>query len=340
MLREYKQLSTEERSVIAVGLSQGSSRRAIARLLDRPPSAVSREVRRNDSYGKYEAVYAGHLTRQRRRKPERKLKSNPQLWQTVTACLERRWSPQQIAGTLKRMHPAEPENRVSHETIYATIYAWPRGTLRTDLIKQLRQSHKKRKPRARGEDRRGQLQDITEISQRPKEVDDRKIPGHWEGDLIKGKYNRSCIGTLVERSSRFLILVRLENAKAPVVHRGFVREMSPVPEILRRSLTYDRGKELALHKNIAADLNLAVYFADPHAPWQRGTNENTNGLVRQYFPKGTDLSGYSQEVLNAIAAEINDRPRKTHGFFSPAEVYCKFIDSYDKQSERGVALQP
>ena len=278
MLREYKQLSTEERSVIAVGLSP------------------------------------------------------------VTACLDKRWSPQQIAGTLKRMHPDEPENRVSHETIYATIYAWPRGTLRADLVRKLRQSHKKRKPRARGEGRRGQLQDITEISQRPKEIDDRKIPGHWEGDLIKGKHNRSSVGTLVERSSRFLILVKLENATAPVVHRGFVREMKPVPDILRRSLTCDRGKELALYKNIAMDLNLSVYFADPHAPWQRGTNENTNGLVRQYLPKGADLSGYSQAELNAIATEINDRPRKAHGFFSPAEVYCKFLDSYAKQSEAGVAF--
>ena len=318
MSKEYKQLSTEERSVIAVGLVQGLSKRAIARLLNRPPTAVSREVLRNEQRGGYNAVDACLLAHARRRKPERKLKKSPELWRTVTGYLQQHWSPQQIAGTLKRMHPDEPEKRVSHETIYAMIYAWPRGELRTDLIRHLRQSHKKRRPRARGEDRRGQLQDITEISQRPKEVDDRKIPGHWEGDLIKGKYNRSCVGTLVERSSRFLILVKLDNAKAPVVHQGFVREMSPVPEILRQSLTYDRGKELALHKKIAADLNLSVYFADPHAPWQRGTNENTNGLVRQYLPKGTDLSGHSQEELNAIAQQINERPRKAHDFFSPA----------------------
>jgi IS30 family transposase len=338
MSREYNQLSVEERSTIAVGLGQGLSRRAIALLLNRPPSTVSREIRRNNPYGRYSAEYAVHMARQRRRKPQRKLMQNQKLWQTVTAYLQCRWSPQQVAGILKRMYPDAPENRVSHETIYAMIYAYPRGELRTALIKQLRQSHKKRKPRARGEDRRGQLQDITEISQRPKSVDDRKIPGHWEGDLIKGKYNRSSVGTLVERSSRYLILVKLDSAKAPVVHQGFVREMSPVPDILRLSLTYDRGKELALHKNIAIDLNLSVYFADPHAPWQRGTNENTNGLVRQYLPKGTDLSAYSQEDLNSIAKEINERPRKAHGFFSPAEIYCSFLKSYDKQSGGGVAL--
>ena len=165
------------------------------------------------------------------------------------------------------------------------------------------------------------MQDITPIAERPKDVETRVIPGHWEGDLIKGKYNRSSVGTLVERSSRYVILVQLDNATAPVVHQGFVREMKPVPELLRRSLTYDRGKEMALHKQIAADLNLTVYFADPHAPWQRGCNENTNGLVREYLPKGTDLSVHSQAELNAIAENLNTRPRKKLGFLTPEEVY-------------------
>lgn len=175
---------------------------------------------------------------------------------------------------------------------------------------------------------------------RPQAVESRAVPGHGEGDLIKGKGNKRSVGTLVERSSRLLILVKLADATAPVVHRGFVREMKPVPEIVRKSLTYDRGREMAMHKNVAADLNLTVYFADPHAPWQRGTNENTNGLVRQYLPKGTDLSGYSQEELNAIATQINERPRKAHGFFTPAEVYCNCIESFAKQTTSGVALQP
>ena len=339
MTREYKQLSVEERAVIAVGMAQGLSRRAIARLLNRPPSSVSREILRNGAE-RYEPIMAEDLARKRRRKPERKLIKNPQLWHWVVEGLHKRWSPQQIAGILKRMHPDEPEKRISHETIYAAIYAWPRGELRTDLIKHLRQSHKKRRPRARGEDRRGQLQDITPIAMRPPDVETRKVPGHWEGDLIKGKYNRSSVGSLVERSSRFLILVKLDNATAPVVHQGFVREMMPVPDILRQSLTYDRGREMALHKNVAADLNLTVYFADPHAPWQRGTNENTNGLVRQYLPKGTDLSGYSQKDLNAIATQINERPRKAHNFRTPAQVYCEFIQNYANQLPQDVALHP
>jgi IS30 family transposase len=339
MAREYKQLKAEERSVIVVGLEQGLSRRAIARLLRRPASAVSREILRNGRHDRYDAIHAAHLACRRRRRPRHKLKQNPQLWQAVVTGLRKNWSPQQIAGTLRRMHPDDPEHRVCHETIYATIYAWPRGELRTELISHLRRARKKRRPRARGKDRRGQLQDFTPIAMRPQEVESRTVPGHWEGDVLKGKGSKSLVGSLVERSSRFLILVKLDNATAPVVHQGFVREMKPVPEILRRSLTYDRGPEMARHKNVAADLKLTVYFADPHAPWQRGTNENTNGLVRQYLPKGTDLSGYSQEELNAIAAEINERPRKTHGFRSPAEVYCEFIDAYAKNKAVGVALQ-
>jgi IS30 family transposase len=251
--------------------------------------------------------------------------------------MRKSWSPEQVAGMLKRMYPDDPDKHVSHETIYAHIYAYPRGELRTELIKLLRQSHKTRKPRARGNDRRGQLQDITPIAMRPKDVESRVIPGHWEGDLIKGKFNRSCVGTLVERTSRYLILVQLDDAKAPTVHQGFVREMKDVPETVRKSLTYDRGKEMALHKQVAGDLNLTVYFADPHAPWQRGSNENTNGLVRQYLPKGSDLSGHSQADLNAIAQSLNTRPRKKLGFFTPEEVYQANLSRYTSQSI--VALQ-
>ena len=190
---------------------------------------------------------------------------------------------------------------------------------------------------ARGQDRRGQLQDITPIAERPKEVETRAVPGHWEGDLIKGKYNRSAVGSLVERTSRYLILVRLDDAKAPTVHRGFVRKMKPVPKSLRKSLTYDRGREMALHKQIAVDLELTVYFADPHAPWQRGSNEHTNGLVREYLPKGTDLSGYSQADLNKIANLLNTRPRKKLGFRTPEEVYLASLQPY--APPQGVALQ-
>jgi len=230
------------------------------------------------------------------------------------------------------MYPDDPDKHVSHETIYAHIYAHPRGGLRTELIKLLRKAHKIRKPRSRGKDRRGQLKDITPIAERPKEVETRAVPGHWEGDLIKGKYNRSSVGTLVERTSRYVILVKLENATAPVVHQGFVREMKDVPGLLRKSLTYDRGREMALHKQVAADLNLAVYFADPHAPWQRGSNENTNGLGREYLPKGSDLSVYSQAELNEIADCLNTRPRKKLGFLTPEEVYTAALSGHNLET--------
>ena len=322
MGKEYKQLMIEERSVIAVGLGQGLSRRAIARLLKRPVCTVSREINRNaetdDTYLPQDAAARCNGRKFRRKKL---LSNAPSLWLEVQILMGKGWSPEQVAGKLKRMYPDDPDRHVSHETIYAHIYAYPRGGLRTELIKLLRKSHKTRKPRARGIDRRGQLQDITPISMRPKDVKSRIVPGHWEGDLIKGKYNRSSVGTLVERTSRFVILVKLENATAPVVHQGFVREISPVPQLLRKSLTYDRGKEMALHKQVAADLNLTVYFADPHAPWQRGSNENTNGLVREYLPKGSDLSIYSQAQLNAIADRLNTRPRKKLDFLTPEEVY-------------------
>ena len=262
MGKEYKQLGIEERSIIAAGLEQGSSRRAIARLLDRPHCTILRELNRNAGVGRYGPQEAQARCAGRKAHPAKKLEADTPLWQEVQALMSRNWSPEQIAGKLKRMYPDDSGKHASHETIYAHIYAYPRGELRTELIKLLRKSHKTRKPRARGKDRRGQLQDITPIAERPKDVETRVIPGHWEGDLIKGKYNRSSVGTLVERTSRYVILVQLDNATAPVVHQGFVREMKPVPELLRKSLTYDRGKEMALHKQIAADLNLTVYFAD------------------------------------------------------------------------------
>jgi len=328
MGNEYKQLSVEERCMIAVGLAKGLSKRAIARLLKRPSCTVIREINRNAGLVAYTPHEAQQRCEKRKKHPPRKLAVRAVLWAKVQVLLRCGWSPEQVAGKLKRMCPDDPDMHVSHEVIYAHIYAHPRGGLRTELIKLLRKHRKKRMPRTRGKDRRGQLQDITPISERPKDVETRAIPGHWEGDLIKGKYNRSAVGTLVERTSRYVILVKLDNATAPVVHQGFVREMQNVPETLRLSLTYDRGKEMALHKRVAADLNLTVYFADPHAPWQRGSNENTNGLVREYLPKGSDLSVYSQAELNAIAESLNTRPRKKLGFQTPEEVYRASLASH------------
>lgn len=234
---------------------------------------------------------------------------------------------------------ADDPQTVSHETIYAAIYAQPRGELRTDLIKALRQSHKTRRPRTRGKDRRGQLQDITPISERPAHVETRQIPGHWEGDLLKGNGNKSSVESIVERTSRYNILVQFGDATAPVVRQGFVRQMTSVPELLRLSLTYDRGREMARHKDLARDLNLTVCFADAHAPWQRGTNENTNGLVRQYLPKGTDLSPHSQtSSMRSLIASTTDQ-EKSLDFHTPAEVYSQIIQNYSKDTS-GIALQP
>jgi IS30 family transposase len=300
---------------------------------------VSREINRNagrdDAYLPQDAA-ARCKGRKFRRK---KLLSNaPSLWLEVQILMGKGWSPEQVAGKLKRMYPDDPDRHVSHETIYAHIYAYPRGGLRTELIKLLRKSHKTRKPRARGQDRRGKIQNMTLIADRPKEIDSRAVPGHWEGDLIKGKFNRSSVGTFVERSSRYVVLVQLDNAKAETVREGFVRELQNVPLELLKSITYDQGREMTQHEQLAATLNLAVYFCDPHAPWQRGSNENTNGLLRQYLPKGSDLNAFSQDDLNAIAAKLNTRPRKKLKFQTPEEVY--FASALCQNLESNVALQP
>ena len=235
------------------------------------------------------------------------------------------WSPEQIAGTMKRLHPHQPEQRVSHETIYNALYVIPKGELRTELLSCLRQRRRVRRPRARGQDRRGQIQDMTPLHVRPPEVEDRLIPGHWEGDLIKGAFNRSAVGTLVERSSRLVLLACLDNASAPAALEGFSRVLNGVPEPMRKTLTYDQGKEMSEHKRLTEMTGVAVFFADPHSPWQRGSNENTNGLLREYLPKGTDLSGYTQDDLNAIAWKLNNRPRKIHGFRTPLQVYNEML---------------
>jgi IS30 family transposase len=211
---------------------------------------------------------------------------------------------------------------LSTETIYAALYVLPRGTLRSELLATLRQARKARRPRSRGKDRRGQLPNITPIADRPAEVATRTIPGHWEGDLIKGARKGSAIGTLVERTTR-LVLARMDGTDATSAREGFTKKLRHVPALLRKTLTYDRGKEMAEHERLAHRLSIQVFFADPHSPWQRGTNENTNGLLRQYLPKGTDLSGYTQRELNAIAHRLNTRPRKCLSFATPLEVYAQ-----------------
>jgi IS30 family transposase len=246
-------------------------------------------------------------------------------WRVVLTLLEWKWSPQQISGTLKRMWPNDPTRHVSHETIYTAIYAQPRGELRRQLIACLRHGHSTRMSRKRGTDRRGQIPDMVSIHVRPPEVDDRVMPGHWEGDFIKGAGNQSSVGVLVERTSRLVLLAKMEDATAASALAGFTAKLNSITAPLRQSFTYDQGKEMTRHQELSAATGVRVYFCDPHSPWQRGTCENTNGLLRQYLPKGTDLSIYSQDELDAIADSLNSRPRATHAFHSPFEVFERML---------------
>ena len=334
----YSQLSYQDRQTIAFGLEQGLSIRAIARMLNRAPSTVSRELARNQPGPSYSCHFAQQRRGRRRRqgRPAPKLAPASVLFQPVVGLLRLRWSPRQIAAHLTKLHPCESAQRVSHETIYNVIYAMPRGELRRELIACLRMARAKRWPRSRGQDRRGQITDLLSIHVRPPEVADRLFPGHWEGDLIKGAANASAVGTLVERSTRLLMLVKLPHpnpASAAHVLQAFTDKLNSIAQPMRLSLTYDRGKEMAYHGQLTANTGVAVYFCDPHSPWQRGTNENTNGLIRQYLPKGTDLSGYSQAELDAIADEMNGRPRATLDWSSPFEVYSAWLARLDAQPD-------
>jgi len=321
--------------VIASMKLQGASTRAIARVLARPPSTVSRELARNGCPERgYESHTAMALHAQRRSaaKPAAKLDVASVAWGVVMTLLSWKWSPQQIAATLKRVFPHEPQRHVSHETIYTAIYAQPRGELRRQLVACLRQGRSTRMPRSRGTDRRGQIPDMLSIHVRPPEVDDRVMPGHWEGDFIKGAGNKSSVGVLVERTSRLVLLARMENATAAAALAGFTVKLNAIAAPMRQSLTYDQGKEMARHAELAANTGVRVYFCDPHSPWQRGTCENTNGLLRQYLPKGSDLSVYTQEELDAIADSLNNRPRATHDWRTPLEVFAQTLASSHKPS--------
>jgi IS30 family transposase len=321
----FNHLSVEERNSIQGGLNLGLSRRAVARRLGRVASTVSREIGHCGGPS-YDAARAARQARGRRRRGPWKLTAGSALQRQVQASLQRGWSPEQIAGRLKQMHPDDPAERVSHETIYAYIYAQPRGQLRKLLIGALRQAHKARLPRSRGRDRRGRLRDMVSIHDRPVEVIGRQVAGHWEGDLLKGAGNASAVGTLVERKSRFLLLAKVDGPDAESVLEGFTRRLRTLPGSVRHTLTYDQGKEMARHQDLAKRLHLQVYFADPHSPWQRPTNENTNGLLRQYLPKGMDFSGLSQRYLTQVATALNTRPRKCLGFLTPEEVMSREIN--------------
>lgn len=292
----------------------------------------------------YDACQAGARARRQRFKRRRaaKLGADTVLFAVVAHYLRCGWSPEQIAGTLKRLWPGQRESTVSHETIYNALYVLPRGELRAQLIACLRQGRAARRPRSRGEDRRGRIPEMISLHVRPPEIEDRLVPGHWEGDLLKGAANASAVGTLVERTSRLVMLAHMDASTAQAALAGFTRALNRVHAPMRKTLTYDQGKEMSCHRQLSRNTGVTVYFADPHSPWQRGSNENTNGLLRQYLPKGADLSGFSQDDLDAIAWRLNGRPRKIHGFRSPLEVYAELLvkaQAHDSAGQSsGVAL--
>ena len=315
-------LSVAEREEIAVGLAAGQGVRAVAARLGRSPSTVSREVRRNrNSKGAYRALAAQAQAECRARRPKAaRLAQHAVLRAWVQEKLELRWSPEQISVMLVREFPDDPGMRVSHETIYQSIYVQGRGALRRELAVCLRTGRALRRPRRKEGERRGRIPGMVMISDRPAEAADRAVPGHWEGDLIIGAGNGSAIGTLVERKTRFVLLLHLPRGHGPdQVADAMTEAMSGLPAAIRRSLTWDQGREMSGHARFTVDTGIPVYFCDPHKPWQRGSNENTNGLLRQYFPKGSDLSAHSREHLQHVADQLNSRPRKTLDWKTPAQ---------------------
>jgi IS30 family transposase len=320
----------EERVEIRVGLERGESFTAIAGRLGRAPSTVSREVHANGDRQRYAPVPAHQRACARARRPKpTKLRASPQLCARVIADLEAWWSPKQIACRLRAEFGDDTSMRVSHETIYKSLYVQGRGELRRELARCLRTGRAQRRSRHRTE-RRGQIPDMVMISERPAEVDDRAVPGHWEGDLILGKHGKSAIGTLVERSTRYVMLLHLPNGRsAEHVRDAMTATIQTLPASLRRTLTWDQGKEMSEHTQFSIDTGVEVFFCDPHSPWQRGSNENTNGLLRQYFPRGTDLSVHDTTALQAAADSLNGRPRETLGWLKPAEKLAELLATTD-----------
>lgn len=327
--RADRALTSAEREHISRAVAAAQSIRAIARELGRPASTISREIARNGGRVQYRAVAAeARAWRQAERPKPCRLALEPTLRDLVAAKLEREWSPVQIAGWLKRKYPGDARMQISHETIYRTLYVQARGALKKELLAHLRRHHPLRRSRrysTKGQPR-GQIIDAVSIAARPAEIEDRAVPGHWEGDLLAGAKNTH-IATLVERQSRFVQLIKVPSKDANSVGRALTRHVRRLPDGLMASLTWDRGLEMAHHARFSVATDVAVYFCDPQSPWQRGTNENTNGLLRQYFPKGTDLSGFSQPQLNAVARRLNTRPRKTLGFMTPAEKLASTVAS-------------
>ncbi len=333
---EGGRLTLAEREEIACARAAGAGIRQIARILGRDPGTISRELRRNAGYrGVYRASTAQQRADQNARAGGRsrpaRLAVNLRLRREVQTRLEDRHSPEQIARRLREDFPDDPEMWVSHETIYQSLYIQGRGGLKRELVACLRTGRALRKPRRQADQRRSRerIKDMVMISERPPEVVDRAVPGHWEGDLLMGANNASAVGTLVERTTRFVMLLHLpEDHSAQTVQEAMIAAMAELPEFLRRTLTWDQGAEMANHAQIAAATGLKIYFCDPASPWQRGSNENTNGLLRQYFPKGTDLSFWGPGYLERVAIEMNNRPRKTLEWRTPAEALDKLLSKH------------
>ena len=322
-------LSLSEREEISRGLSTKQSLRAIARQLRRAPSTISREVQRNGGLAGYRATASDNSAWDRALRPKMcKLACHPMLARAVSAKLRRKWSPEQVAGWLKRAFPGEAHKQVSHETIYRSLYIQARGVLKKELLAHLRAKRTVRRSQHASLKRNGngQIKDAVSISERPASVEDRAVPGHWEGDLIGGSKN-SYIATLVERHSRYVMLVKVANKDTGSVVTALIKSAQKLPRELYKSLTWDRGKELADHPRFTLATDVDVYFCDPQSPWQRGSNENTNRLLRQYLPRGTDLSVHSQAKLSAIARQLNERPRKTLQYQTPAEKFAECVAS-------------
>ena len=327
--RSRLSLTLAEREAISRGMVAGHSMRSIASRLGRAPSTVSREIRRNGGRGRYRASLADQATWVRARRPKTcKLVANRALARIVAAKLRDIWSPEQIAGWLKYTYPDDENYQVSHETIYRSLFIQARGALKKELLQHLRRTRAMRRSRHHTQktDNHGRITGTVSISERPASVEDRAVPGHWEGDLIIGSHN-SQIATLVERHTRYVMLIRVKSKDTKTVINALVKHAHKLPKELYKSLTWDRGKEMADHKRFSLDTNIKVYFCDPKSPWQRGSNENTNGLLRQYFPKGMDLSNVHQNRLNAVARQLNGRPRKTLDFRTPAERFSQCVAS-------------
>ena len=336
-------LSFQEREEISVGLAAGRSQARIARDLGRDRSTICREIKRNSTSLKshkasagalYRASFAQSMANGSARRPKAfKVNGSQRLRREVKAGLKKNWSPEQITNRLVVDFPDDEGMRISHETIYKSLYVQGRTGLNRELVKHLRTGRKLRKAHRKSDERRGRITDMVSISERPAEVEDRAVPGHWEGDLVIGAGQASAVATLVERTTRFTLLAHLPGGHgATEVRESVATQISAVPTQLAKSLTWDQGKEMAQHARFTVDTDVAVYFADPHSPWQRGSNENLNGLLRQYFPKGTSFKPYNADYLNVVAQELNARPRKVLGWRTPAEAFAKLLSELDAKA--------